>query len=68
MAMRPVFLSKLNTVGQIVLAGTELGVKAFDLDMPSVLSYGGGVVMLLTIASMAVYLVQWLRHFSDETR
>ena len=67
MAMRPVFLSKLNTVGQIVLAGSALGVKAFGLDIPSVLSYGGGVVMLLTIASMAVYLVQWLRHFSDET-
>ena len=68
LAMRPVFLSKLNTVGQIVLAGTALAVKPFDLDIPSALSYGGGAVMLLTTASMAVYLVQWLRHFSDDTR
>ncbi len=67
MAMKPVALSKLNTVAQIVLAGSALGVKAFDLDIPAVLSYGGLGVMALTTASMGVYLVQWLRHFPDET-
>ncbi len=66
MAMRPLSLSKLNTVGQIVLAASALAIKAFELDMPNALRYGGFVVAALTLGSMLVYLMQWLRHFPDE--
>jgi cardiolipin synthase len=65
MAVRPTRLSKLNTVGQILLVGTSLGVKAFDLDIPSLLRFGGIGVAALTLASMAVYILQWLRHFPE---
>jgi len=65
-AVRPLALSKLNTFGQIVLAASALAIKAFELDMPNVLRYGGIAVAALTLASMLVYVMQWLRHFSDE--
>jgi len=65
MAMRPAMLSKLNTVGQILFVGTKLGVKAFELDIPSLLRFGGIGVAALTLASMVIYSLQWLRHFPD---
>ncbi len=65
MAMRPAMLSKLNTVGQILFVGTTLSVKAFELDIPSLLRFGGIGVAALTLASMVIYLLQWLRHFPD---
>ncbi len=65
MAMRPAMLSKLNTVGQILFVGTTLGVKAFELDIPSLLRFGGIGVAALTLVSMVIYLLQWLRHFPD---
>jgi cardiolipin synthase len=68
MAMRPAKLSKLNTVGQILFVGTTLGVKAFDLDIASLLRFGGVAVAALTLASMVVYILQWLRHFPDHKK
>ena len=56
MAMRPTKLSKLNTFGQILFVGTTLGVKAFDLDIASLLRFGGIAVSALTLASMVVYI------------
>ena len=65
LAMRPAKLSKLNTVGQILLVGTSLSVKAFEFDIPLLLHFGEIGVAALTLASMMFYMVQWLRHFSD---
>jgi len=65
MAMRPAMLSKLNTVGQILFVGATLGVKAFELDIPSLFRFGGIGVAALTLASMVIYMLQWLRHFPD---
>jgi cardiolipin synthase len=67
MTIRPAALSKLNTVGQILLAAMVLGIKAFELDVPNLLYFWEYGVMALTTASMVVYLIQWLRHFPDET-
>ena len=64
-AMRPALLSKLNTVVQIGFGGMVLAVKAFDFDHPALVHYGGYLVAALTGASMLVYVVQWLNHFSD---
>ncbi len=64
--MRPLFVSKANTAVQIVLAGIALMVVAFDLDWnwsrPLLLI----IVAALTAASAAAYLMQWLRHMTDD--
>ena len=65
MAMKPVFLSKVNTVGQIAFGGMVLSVKAFDLFPAGLVHYGGYLVAGLTAASMLVYVIQWLNHFAD---
>jgi cardiolipin synthase len=68
-AMRPAKLSKLNTVGQILLVGTMMGVKAFEIDIPSLnipllMRFGSILVAALTLASMGLYILQWLKHFA----
>lgn len=65
MAMKPVFLSKMNTVGQLVFGGMVLSVKSFDLFPSGLVHYGGYLVAGLTAASMLVYVIQWLKHVSD---
>lgn len=62
--IKPLMISKLNTAAQIVLAATVLGAKAFGLSLDPWLSILIGVVATLTLASMAAYLAQWLRHMS----
>lgn len=64
MAVKPLFVSKANTVAQIVLAAYVIAELAF---------FGGwgwlrtgliGLSGLLTVASGAAYLVSWTRHMS----
>ena len=57
-------ISKANTVVQIVLAAMVLGAKAFSLALDPWLTFMMGLVAALTLASMAAYLAQWLRHMS----
>jgi cardiolipin synthase (CMP-forming) len=60
--MKPLFVSKANTTAQIVLAIVVLAELAFDTafgELRWILVIGSG---LLTVASAAAYLVQWLRH------
>lgn len=62
--MKPIVVSKANTVAQIVLAATVLANEAFDL------KFGGAVPVLiwttaaLTVASLVAYLRVWLRHMT----
>ena len=61
-AMKPLFVSKANTAMQIVLVIVVLAELAFGTAFGSLrglLVYACG---LLTVASAAAYLVQWLRH------
>ena len=64
MQIRPLFVSKLNTTAQIALAGLVLGAKAFELNLGTLLPIAYVVVAFLTLASMAAYLLQWLRHMA----
>jgi cardiolipin synthase len=62
--IRPLWISKLNTLMQITFAGAVLAAKAFGLSLD-----GWFVVMMvcvaaLTLVSTAAYLAQWLRHMS----
>lgn len=62
--MRPLMVSKANTVAQIVLAAVALGQPAFGVDLGYVLPALIWLTGLLTVASGAAYLVGWLRHMS----
>jgi cardiolipin synthase len=63
-AMKPLMVSKANTAVQIVLAAFVLGELAFgtnyDLIRFGLIFLSG----LLTVASAAAYLVDWLRHMN----
>lgn len=62
--VKPLMVSKVNTVMQIILAAIVLAELAFTLDLgpvrPALIILSG----LLTVASAAAYLVAWLRHMS----
>ena len=62
MEMRPLIISKLNTVMQIVLAAVVLGDLAFNAELDTLRMVLVYLVGILTIASAAVYLVDWVRH------
>lgn len=62
--INPSFLSKVNTTGQIGLAGLVLGSHAFGFADSIFLPELMLVVAGLTIASMAAYLARWLRHMT----
>lgn len=64
MEIRPVFISKFNTVAQIAFAALMLGARAFgyeELVLQETLSW---VVAGSTLASGAVYIAQWLNHMT----
>jgi cardiolipin synthase len=64
MAVKPLWVSKINTTAQIVLIvfvlGERIGVTTFQLLIgPTVL-----VVAALTVASAGAYLVEWVQHMA----
>jgi cardiolipin synthase len=63
-AIRPVMVSKLNTVAQILFAGLVLGVMAYDLDIPMVVGGLMALVALLTVLSAGYYVAEWVRHMN----
>jgi cardiolipin synthase (CMP-forming) len=63
-AIRPLWISKANTTGQIGFAAAVLGAKAFQFTLGPlglVCTFG---VAALTLASLAAYLAVWARHMS----
>jgi len=62
--IRPVWVSKLNTVAQITLAGVALGVRANGLEEPLLQTTLQWAVAATTLASGGVYIAQWLDHMS----
>jgi cardiolipin synthase (CMP-forming) len=65
MAMKPLWISKLNTTAQIVYAGVALGFLAFDLDLLFILNLSIIAVAALTIASGGLYMRAWVRHMTS---
>jgi cardiolipin synthase len=60
--VRPLFVSKTNTMVQIAFAALVLGAKAFGLKLGLWFDAGLWIVAALTLASAAAYLWQWIRH------
>ena len=65
-AIKPMFVSKLNTGAQIAFAAFVLGAKAFILDAPALHAAGMVLVAALTMISAAAYLARWMRHMASE--
>ena len=65
MAARPLMVSKINTVAQILLATLVLAEQGFgfDADLSSRLLMA--LVAVLTLLSIAFYLVEWVRHMNS---
>src|SRR5208283_4056362 len=65
MPVRPLPVSKLNTVAQILLATVVLAEHAFSFDTALVVNVLMGLVAILTLLSVAFYLAEWIRHMNS---
>ncbi len=63
--IRPLFVSKANTVAQIVFAGFMLFRLAFGLPLDWLYWPLIGSVCALTAASMLAYLSSWIKHMAE---
>lgn len=63
--IRPLFVSKVNTVAQILLAALVLADLAFAINLGRPSAVMVLVVAALTAVSAAAYLVAWLRYMSE---
>jgi len=63
-AMKPLAVSKMNTLVQIVLAGTVLADEAFILNLNGPVQVLIWLTAATTVASLAAYLRIWLRHMT----
>jgi cardiolipin synthase len=63
--MKPLAVSKINTVAQIVLAATVLADEAFRLRLGGPVQLLNVTVAITTLASLAVYARVWLQHMAD---
>lgn len=64
--MKPLWISKVNTTGQILLAGAALAALGFGLEMGPLFNAGIAATAALTAASGAFYLRNWTRHMSSD--
>lgn len=62
--MKPLTVSKMNTVAQIVLAGTVLADEAFGLRLRGPVQVLTLIAAATTVASLVAYLRVWLRHMT----
>ncbi len=65
MKVRPLLVSKANTVAQIFLAALILAQQAFGIDAGIVTKLMMGLVAILTLLSIAFYLAEWVRHMNS---
>jgi cardiolipin synthase (CMP-forming) len=63
-AMQPLFVSKANTAVQIVFAVVVLTMLSTALHLQAVMLGGSLAVAVLTVASGALYMRDWLRHMA----
>jgi cardiolipin synthase (CMP-forming) len=64
MKLKPLMVSKANTVAQIVYATVVLAAVTFTWDIPWVLNPLIALVAALTLLSIAFYVAEWVRHMN----
>ncbi len=62
--IKPLWVSKLNTVAQIAFACVVLGSLGFNLQVPTLRLVLMGAVAVLTLLSIGAYLNEWVRHMN----
>lgn len=62
--IRPSFISKVNTAGQITLAALVLANSGFDLGLQVTIALFVLLAGILTIWSAATYVLTWLQHMA----
>jgi cardiolipin synthase len=62
--LKPLTVSKLNTVAQIVLALLVLASRGYNFDAEPALTILMAVVAILTLLSIVFYLREWVRHMN----
>jgi len=62
--LKPLTVSKLNTVVQIMLATAVLAALAFRWEIPLVVNTLIALVTALTLLSIAFYVAEWVRHMN----
>ncbi len=65
--IKPLLVSKLNTVAQILFACVVLGSLGFDIQMDTLQVVLMGLVAALTLLSVAAYVAEWIRHMNSMT-
>jgi cardiolipin synthase len=65
MPVRPLMVSKANTVAQILLAVLVLAEQAFSFNAVLLAQATMGLVAILTLLSIAFYLAEWVRHMNS---
>jgi cardiolipin synthase len=63
--MKPLMVSKVNTVVQVTLAALALATLGFGLVLSPLDTILMGLVTVTTLASVGFYLVEWVRHMSE---
>lgn len=66
-ALKPLAVSKLNTVAQILLALVVLASLGFALNGQWAVLGLTALVTVLTLASVVLYVMQWVRHMNSPT-
>jgi cardiolipin synthase (CMP-forming) len=64
LAMQPLWISKVNTTMQIVFAGSVLGMLGTGINLEPVLLPAVVAVAILTVASGAMYMMNWMKHMA----
>ena len=63
--MKPLMISKINTLVQVTYAALALATLGFGLVLAPLDTILKVVVTLTTLASVSAYLVEWVRHMSE---
>ena len=65
MPVRPLPVSKANTLAQILLATLVLAERGFGFDLDLLSQVMIALVAVLTLLSIAFYLAEWVRHMNS---
>ena len=65
--IKPLLVSKLNTLAQILFACVVLGSLGYEIQVDTLKTALMGFVAALTLLSVAAYLAEWVRHMNSST-